>query len=153
MFAGTGRFRVYMRMFLPKTISPGGIREVSIILSRQSGMECLYDKYCPALAGIPVERTGIPLCQDGTKNVPANFFPYKRNGTNKYRINTENGGFKPDTSRGAANPEGCIWFEADVRGIYPAYLIVHEEVSKTIKMINSRDVYVYIFEFIISIVL
>ena len=26
----------------------------------------------------------------------------------KYRINTENGGFKPDT-----------WLEADVRGIYP----------------------------------
>ena len=34
----------------------------------------------------------------------------------KYRINTEN---------------GCIWLEADVRGIYPTYLIV-EEVSKTI---------------------
>ena len=41
----------------------------------------------------------------------------------KYRINTENGGFKPD--------------------IYPTYLIV-EEVSKTIEIINSRDVYVYI---------
>ena len=50
-----------------------------------------------------------------------------------YRINTENGGFKPDT---------CIWLEADVRGIYPTYLIV--EVSKTIEIINSRDVSVYI---------
>ena len=38
---------------------------------------------------------------------------------------------------------GCIWLEADVRGIYPTYLIV-EEVSKTIEIINSRDVSVYI---------
>ena len=38
------------------------------------------------LAGIPVERTGIPLCWDGTKNVPAKFFPYTRNGTNKRYI-------------------------------------------------------------------
>ena len=52
-----------------------------------------------------------------------------------YRINTENGGF---------SPEGCIWLEADVRGIYPTYLIV-EEVSNTIEIINSRDVYVYIY--------
>ena len=49
-----------------------------------------------------------------------------------YRINTENGGFKPE-----------IWLEAKVRGSYPTYLIV-EEVSKTIEIINSRDVYVYI---------
>ena len=47
-------------------------------------------------------------------------------GLDKYRINTENGGFKL-----------CIWLEADVRGIYPTYLIV-EEVSKTIEIINSR---------------
>ena len=69
MRGGTGRFpsRVYMRMFLP-------------------GTERLYDKNCPALAGIPVERTGIPLCRDGTKNVPAKFFPYKRNGTNNRYI-------------------------------------------------------------------
>ena len=60
-----------------------------------------------------------------------------------YRINTQNGGFKPDTSRGAAGHEGCIWLEADVRGIYPTYLIV-EEVSKTIEIIKSWDVYVYI---------
>ena len=39
----------------------------------------------------------------------------------KYRINTENGGFKPD--------------------IYPTYLIV-EEVSETIEIINSR-MYLY----------
>ena len=51
-----------------------------------------------------------------------------------YRINTENGGFKPDT---------CTWLEADVRGIYPTYLIV-EEVSKTVEIINPRDVSVYI---------
>ena len=78
MFAGTGRFssRVYMRMFLPGTISPGTICKVSIISSQQSGTERLYDKNCPALAGIPVERTGIPLCRDMTKNVPAKFFPY-----------------------------------------------------------------------------
>ena len=83
MFARTGRFSswVYMRMFLPETISPGTICKVSIISSRQSGTECLYDKNFPALAGNPVERTGIPLCRDGTKNVPAKFFPYKRNGT------------------------------------------------------------------------
>ena len=61
-----------------------------------------------------------------------------------YRINTENGGFKPDTSPGAAGPEGCIWLEADVRGIYPTYLIELEDVSKTIEIINSRDVSVYI---------
>ena len=76
MFAGTGRFssRVYMRMFLPGAISPGTICKVSIISSRQSGTECLYDKNCPALAGILVERIGIPLGRDGTKNVPANIF-------------------------------------------------------------------------------
>ena len=51
-----------------------------------------------------------------------------------YRINTENGGIKPDT---------CTWLEADVRGIYPTYLIV-EEVSKTVEIINPRDVSVYI---------
>ena len=79
MFAGTGRFssRVYMRMFLPGTISPRTICKASIISSRQSGTEYLYDKNCSALAGIPVERTGIPLCRDGTKNFPAKFFPYK----------------------------------------------------------------------------
>ena len=32
--------------------------QTHIILSRQSGTECLYDKNCPALARIPV---GIPL--------------------------------------------------------------------------------------------
>ena len=36
-----------------------------------------------------------------------------------YRINTENGGFKPDTSRGAEGPEGFIWLKAFVLGIYP----------------------------------
>ena len=86
MFTGTGRFslRVYMRMFLPGTISPGTIFKLSIITSLQSGMECSYDKNCPALAGIPVERTGIPLCWVGTKNVPAKFCPYKQIGTNIY---------------------------------------------------------------------
>ena len=29
-------------------------------------------KNCPAFGGIRVERTGISLCRDGTKNVPAN---------------------------------------------------------------------------------
>ena len=74
-FAGTGRFssRVYMRMFLTGTVSPGTICKVSIISSRQSGTECLYDKNCPALIGIPVEQTRIALCRDGTKNVPAKF--------------------------------------------------------------------------------
>ena len=88
MFAGTGRFssRVYMRMFLPGTISPRTICKASIISSQQSGAECLHDKNGPALAGIPVERTGIPLCRDGTKNVPAKLFPYKRNGTNNRYI-------------------------------------------------------------------
>ena len=78
MFAGTGRFsfRVHIRMFLPRTISPGTICKVSIVSSRQSGTECLYDKNCPILAG-------IPLCRDGTKNGPAKFFPYKRYWTNK----------------------------------------------------------------------
>ena len=57
MFAGTGRFssRVYIRMFLPGMIPPGTICKVSIISSRRSGTECLYDKNCPALAAIPVE--------------------------------------------------------------------------------------------------
>ena len=45
------------------------ICKISIISSRQSGTECLYDKNCPTLAETPVERTRIPLCQDGTKNV------------------------------------------------------------------------------------
>ena len=87
-FAGTGRFssRVYMRMFLPGTISPGTICKVSIISSRQSGTECLYDKNCPALAGTSVERTGIPLFRDGTKNVPEKFFSNKWNGIH---INTK----------------------------------------------------------------
>ena len=72
MFAGTGRFSflVYMRMFLPGTISPGTICKASIISSRQSGTECLYDKNCPALAGIPVERTGVPVDFD-----PVDFDP------------------------------------------------------------------------------
>ena len=46
------------------TISTGTICKVRIISFRQSGMECLYDKNCPAFAGIPryVERiTAIPL--------------------------------------------------------------------------------------------
>ena len=62
MFADTGRFssRVYMRMFLSEMISPGTICKVSIISSRQSGTECLYDKNCPALAEIPVERNLDP---------------------------------------------------------------------------------------------
>ena len=78
MFARTGRFssRVHIRMFLPGTISPGTICKVNIISFRKSGTECLYDKNCPALAG-------IPLCRDGTKNGPAKFFPYKRYWTNK----------------------------------------------------------------------
>ena len=85
MFAGTGRFssRVYMRMFLPGTISPRTICKVSIISSRQSETECLYDKKCSSLAGILVERTRIPLRRNGTKNAPAKFFPYKRNGTKR----------------------------------------------------------------------
>ena len=58
-----------------------------------------------------------------------------------YKINTENGGFKPDTWLGA-DVRG-IFFEADVRSIYSTYLIV-EEVSKTIEIINSRDESVYI---------
>ena len=72
MFAGTGRCssRVYMRIFLPRTISLGTICKVSIISSGESGTKCLCDKNCPALAGISVERTGIPLFRDGTKNVP-----------------------------------------------------------------------------------
>ena len=60
MFAGTGRFalQVYVRMFLPRTISPGTICKVSIISSRQSGTECLYDKNCPALPGRDEKRPG-----------------------------------------------------------------------------------------------
>ena len=54
----------------------------------------------------------------------------------KYRINTENGGFKSKSGL-KAKPT----FE--VFTIYPTYLIV-EEVSKTIEIINSRDVSVYI---------
>ena len=38
---------LHLRMFLPGTIC-----KVSIS-SWQSGTECLYDKNCPALAGIP----------------------------------------------------------------------------------------------------
>ena len=83
---GTFSSRVYMRMFLPGTISPGTICKVSIISSRQSGTECLYDKNCPALAGTSVERTGIPLFRDGTKNVPEKFFSNKWNGIH---INTK----------------------------------------------------------------
>ena len=40
------------------------------------------------------------------------------------------------TERGCMNqPDTWIWLEADVRGIYPTYLIV-EEVPKTIEIIN-----------------
>ena len=65
MGGGTGRFSflVFMRMFLP-----GTIYKVSIISSRQSRTECLHDKNCSSFVGIPVERSGIPLCRDGTKN-------------------------------------------------------------------------------------
>ena len=44
----------------------------NIVPAKRDTPSRLYDKNCPALAGIPVERTGIPLCRDGTKNVPAN---------------------------------------------------------------------------------
>ena len=44
-----------------------------------------------------------------------------------------------------------LWLEADVRGIYPTYLIV-EEVSKTIEIINSSMYLFTSLEFIISIV-
>ena len=50
-----------------------------------------------------------------------------------YRIDTSNVGFT------AAGPEGFIWRKADVRSIYPTYLIV-EEVSKTIKI---QGMYLY----------
>ena len=43
-----------------------------ISASRQSGTECLHDKKCHAFPRFLVERTEIPLCQGGTKNVPAN---------------------------------------------------------------------------------
>ena len=59
-----------------------------------------------------------------------------------YRINTSNVGLKPDT---------CIWLQADVRGIYPTYLIV-QEVSKTIEIINSLNYMYTSLEFISSIV-
>ena len=35
--------------------------------------------------------------------------------------NTENGGIKPYTSRG---PEGCMWINTDVRGVYLTYFMV-----------------------------
>ena len=56
-FAGTGRFssRVYMRMFLPGTISPGD--------NLQSQRSVYMIKI-------------VPLCRHGTKNVTAKFFPY-----------------------------------------------------------------------------
>ena len=76
-----GRDAFHPGLFLPATIC-----KVNIISSRQSGTECLYNKNCPALAGISVERTGIPLCLDWTKNVLAKLFPYKRNVTNKRYI-------------------------------------------------------------------
>ena len=61
MFAGTGRFssRVYMRMFLPGTISPVTICKVSIISSLQSGTECLYDK-CPSRLSEPDPVLPVP---------------------------------------------------------------------------------------------
>ena len=59
MFPRTGCLssQVYMRIFLPGTISPGTICKVSIISSRQSGAECLCDKNCPAL---PVRNEECP---------------------------------------------------------------------------------------------
>ena len=56
----------------------------NIVPAKRDGVFMI--KNCPALAGIPVERTGIPFCRDGTKNVPEKLFPYKRNGTNKRYI-------------------------------------------------------------------
>ena len=43
-----------------------------------------------------------------------------------YRLNTENGGFTPDKSRGSKaprveGPEGFIWRKADVRVHYPLF--------------------------------
>ena len=58
----------------------GTICKLSIISSRQSGTECLYEKNCLVLAG-----TGVFSC-NGPKNVPAKFFPYKWNGTNKIYV-------------------------------------------------------------------
>ena len=90
IFAGTGRFssRVYMRMFLPGTISPRTICKVSIISSRQSGTECLYNKNCPSLAGIRSSKPRSRFAGTGRKTSQQTFFPYKRNGTNKRYIHT-----------------------------------------------------------------
>ena len=71
MGGGTGRFlsRVYMRMFLPGTILPGTICKVSIISSRLSGTECLYDKNCPALAGSRFAGTGRKTCRQNSFHI------------------------------------------------------------------------------------
>ena len=46
-------------------------------------------------------------------------------------------------------PDGFIWCKADIQGIYLTYLIV-EEVSKTIKIINSRDVHCILYKALIQ---
>ena len=78
MFAGTGRFssRVYMRMFLPGTISPGTICKVSIISSRQSGTICLYDKNSFHINGTGQIRD-IYMHGEIPFNVPSRL-PYKQ---------------------------------------------------------------------------
>ena len=54
-------------MFLPGTISPGTTCKVSIISSRQSGTERLYDKNCPAFAGSRLSEPGSRFA--GTKKL------------------------------------------------------------------------------------
>ena len=68
-----GRFSswVYKKMYIPGTISPGTICNVRII---SSGTDHLHDKNYPAFAAVLVQRTGISLCRNGTKNLPFEFF-------------------------------------------------------------------------------
>ena len=72
MFTETGRFssRVYMRMFLPGTISPETICKVGIISSRQSGMESVYMiKIVPLLLGSRLSEPRSRFARTGRNNV------------------------------------------------------------------------------------
>ena len=75
----TGRFlfMVYMRTFSTRDdFTRDLICKVSIVLVKLDGVSAYVKKIVPL-------QPGCRFARDGTKNVAAKLFPYKRNGTSK----------------------------------------------------------------------
>lgn len=107
--------------------------DLPLINSMAEACKSLFPVVKHAYTNIPMYPGGqivFLLCSQNSVSVcfllscwilhPSVFFtcPHKCILPSKSRINAENGGFKPDTSRGAEGPKECIWLKANVRGIY-----------------------------------